>query len=299
LNLKLGWWNTALSPKGEDRAEPLDFDIAERVLINLLTDEAVDFFALGEVSQSDITRIKQLTDKLGLTLLSGHMEAGPRSQFSTCFIANQSFESISVDRLHVVSIGASNYRLAQQLTLVPRGSKSIHVLASHWPSRQYCERDAPARATLGDRLRERVDAVLKSEEKASIVLMGDYNDEPHDRSLSDHLRATRDIDLVRNKPDLLYNPFWREYSHSPIDGVKIAPPVSRGSYFHRPGPLFKWRNFDQMIFSASFVTDGDWQLDESKTGIASLRWYVEVVASARSKFDHVPILAVLKRNPNG
>lgn len=300
--ITLAWWNTGLSPCGKPRQEPSNFTIAQQVIDHLLDDLKVDFCALGEISSTDINSIREYCNAREYSIHSG-VESIGRSSFSTCFLVNKKRFAFQLNEAIIVSIENSNYRLAQKATLLSLDEESLfHLFISHWPSRLNCAAGAPLRATLGGRLRDQVNKILEANQSENVILIGDYNDEPFDASLSDHLRATRDRDLIKKKLSLLYNPFWRHFCHpnissqTPESTVKLE---SWGTYHHKGGSLFQWRTFDQMMFSSSFLISGLWRLNEAMTGIVNLNTYTSLVAEHKTNYDHLPIIATLERNING
>ncbi len=115
------------------------------------------------------------------------------------------------------------------------------IVVVHWPSRiggvkfTETERQACAR-----QVREVVDSVMMQNPATRIIVMGDMNDNPHDKSLTEDLRAKRRPTM----PTDLYNPFvevrrgssvydgrWNKYDNIvvsintpllPIDGKRRA-----------------------------------------------------------------------------
>ena len=61
----------------------------------------------------------------------------------------------------------------------------------HWPSRHH---DGSYRNKAGDVARKRIDEILATDPKADMVMLGDFNDEPSDESIRDHLRAVTTAD---------------------------------------------------------------------------------------------------------
>lgn len=66
----------------------------------------------------------------------------------------------------------------------------LHVFVNHWSSRREGERETePRRVAAAKTLRLKVDEILEHEPDASIVILGDFNDSPVNRSLHEVLRA--------------------------------------------------------------------------------------------------------------
>jgi endonuclease/exonuclease/phosphatase family metal-dependent hydrolase len=68
-----------------------------------------------------------------------------------------------------------------------RDAGDLWVFVNHWPSRRNPE---SLRLTAAQTLRKRLDEILSADAKADFILLGDFNDEPENVALRDHLRAT-------------------------------------------------------------------------------------------------------------
>jgi hypothetical protein len=145
------------------------------------------------------------------------------------------------------------------------------------------------------RLRDVVDGIQSNDPHAIIILAGDYNDEPFDRSLADHLMATRDRQFAATKSHLMYNPFWRYLSHPKyIEGPSCST-YPAGTYYHSNARDTRWRTFDQIIFSSSVLSGGPWELDEALTCVLHFPAYSEMVMNSNHQFDHLPVLGTIRK----
>ena len=69
---------------------------------------------------------------------------------------------------------------------------TIHVFVNLWPSRWGGQMaSAPKRNFVADILKMKIDSIFNEELTPAIFVMGDFNDEPEDESLSIHLQASR------------------------------------------------------------------------------------------------------------
>jgi len=67
---------------------------------------------------------------------------------------------------------------------------TLHLFVNHWPSRLGGAMESEEKRILAASVaRKKIDAVLKLNPSANILLMGDFNDYPNDRSLNETLRA--------------------------------------------------------------------------------------------------------------
>ncbi len=70
------------------------------------------------------------------------------------------------------------------------GGIKTHVFVNHWSSRRGGElKTEPRRVEAAKILREKVDEILVADEDANIIILGDFNDHPTDKSLKDALHA--------------------------------------------------------------------------------------------------------------
>lgn len=115
--------------------------------------------------------------------------------------------------------------------------EEIHILVNHWPSRSGGEeKSIYLRNAAGDLSRTITDFVLNLDSDAKILIMGDLNDDPHNLSVTEHLKAVGDKTKV--KEGYLYNAF-----------ADIHKPDSFGSLAYRG----KWNLFDQIIISPALL----------------------------------------------
>jgi hypothetical protein len=180
-----------------------------------------------------------------------------------------------------------------ELRLIPEDS-IFNVLISHWPSVRTYNKGSGERDDYGYELRRLVDEILKSDQHASVVLMGDYNDEPFDRPLASKLRASRDRAKVVSARTLLYNPFWhrigsdRDYTRAP-NNIGFC-----GTHYFSADPFDRWRTFDQIILTKGLLDLAAWNLDESSVQIIDIPFYTPLVFNPSEKFDHFPVGVSLK-----
>lgn len=296
--LGIAWWNTGLSPNSAiGRATTDEMATAAEMLV-FLSLMNVHFIALGEFAPSDLTAIKQLVESRldEYEFLDTTSKAG-RSQFDTCVVYRADAVKMAVKRDLTLKSGERTTRIGQYFQLSVRDEpKPFHVFVSHWPSRLSLSEDAPKRIELGFRLRDKVNEIFEMDQDAHVILLGDYNDEPFDASISESLQATRDRRFVLKKPHLLYNPFWRHlssYEHADSE-EKLSDP---GTYFHESGEFTKWRTFDHMMFSSALLagTNG-WLLNERETRVVNLEPYTEIVEARKHVFDHLPITSRISRS---
>jgi predicted extracellular nuclease len=81
---------------------------------------------------------------------------------------------------------------------------TIHVFVCHWPSRLGGEKESePKRISAAKIIRTKIDSIFVVNNKANIIVMGDFNDYPISKSLTSGLRALPFSNNCNNKN--LYN----------------------------------------------------------------------------------------------
>jgi len=119
------------------------------------------------------------------------------------------------------------------------------VFVNHWPSRN---NDESQRITAATVLRKRLDEILTADPKADILLVGDFNDEPDNVSIKDHLRAVATRDTL--PAGALYN------TSAPIKAA------NKGSFVWDND----WNLIDQVIISPGLLDDAGyhWKADSTE-----------------------------------
>jgi hypothetical protein len=172
------------------------------------------------------------------------------------------------------------------------------VFACHWPSRRLGKyRTDPLRAAVAEHLAFLVEGHVKAPTdeylklkaasnlkpvheawEKKVLILGDLNDEPYDRSLMEHLHASPDLELVtglgndmpkfydhvadyRAQEVFLHNPMWR-----------FLPREQSGSYFLASLPsgekvARRYAVLDQVVASRGLVSGAGLTLDANALNI--------------------------------
>jgi hypothetical protein len=216
-------------------------------------------------------------------------------------------------------------------TLVETGERLV-VIASHWPSRRSGrERSEPLRCAVAENIgylvrdHVRVDSQTYEQLRAAndletvrarwetpVLLVGDFNDEPFDISLTEHLQASSEVDRVvgptndidgfkkdtadyRGGDIFMYNACWR-----------FLAPENLGSFFLSSTPageIFanRYQVLDQLVCSRGLLKQAGLRLDPDSVDIyraasvatASGRPRPFNRASFNGTSDHLPLIALL------
>lgn len=115
--------------------------------------------------------------------------------------------------------------------------EEIHFIVNHWPSRSGGEAKSSYKREKAALLNKRIiDSVFRADANARIISMGDFNDDPTDKSFKKILQTKSKINGLKEKE--LYNPME--------DMLKNG----KGSLAYRDS----WNLFDQIYLSQSLVS---------------------------------------------
>lgn len=114
---------------------------------------------------------------------------------------------------------------------------TIHVFINHWPSRYRGQLETePYRIYAASVLKKKTDSVFKADKNPKIIITGDFNDEPLNRSIKEVLSAGTDPDTIL--PEKLYNL-----------SCCLSQITKSGTYKYK----FNWEMYDQFIVSGSLL----------------------------------------------
>ena len=135
----------------------------------------------------------------------------------------------------------------------------VHLFVNHFPSRREGTAESSyKRQFVAAELRQRVDSLLKKDKNAQIVIMGDFNDEPGDSSMSMVLKAA--CTLKDAEKTGLYNVMC------PLKGAGL------GSHLYRK----EWGMLDQIIISSAMLADkSKMHYVAESAGIFKEEWMLE------------------------
>ncbi len=156
--------------------------------------------------------------------------------------------------------------------------EQIHFLQVHLPSRRGGEHETEGRRiAVAKVLREKVDSLFALDSKAAIVIMGDFNDYPDDRSVAEVLYARKYVAGDALESTGLYNLAWAP--HDKGEGTYCI----KGS----------WGMLDQIIVSGSLLGHGmSFEVDmRHGARVYSAEWMM--------KYDERVLDSIPRRTYNG
>jgi predicted extracellular nuclease len=203
-----------------------------------------DVLGLVEVENRGV--IEELLKKLykGKNYEIVHFESPDMRGIDCALIFNKGVFSLQKADTAVVTL-ADNWKTRSILhaTLSSKTGVSYHFFVNHWPSRRGgSDKSEISRIAAANRLRNEVDKLYAKDPLSKIIIMGDFNDEPTDISITEYLRATTMVCPVTQAlpNDQLYN----------LAAVKKSQ--GEGSYKFQGN----WSMIDQMIVSGGLANNG-------------------------------------------
>lgn len=297
MDITFAWWNVGLKPPVASAKEPAISSVLRPWFLFCHLEETLklDVMAFGEVSDLFVQTLAISFLRMGFESVSITGKEGRIIFDIAVFYRVDKLEFVrSQNIVHPHYSGA--LRVAVKLEFKNKSTGEVfYFYVSHWPSRM--SRPDLGRDELGYKLRSEIDEVFEEEGYAAkIILMGDYNDEPFDKPIYDKLIATRDRDVVFNKPFILYNPFWRTLGGiKPYKRKNIMSPCYGTYYYKASGHVTKWFTFDQIIVSSAFMGHTAWHLDEEFTSVFNYQKDEYLDGSFFKKFDHLPVYGRVTR----
>jgi endonuclease/exonuclease/phosphatase family metal-dependent hydrolase len=176
-------------------------------------------------------------------------------------------------------------------THVTVNGHDLVVFATHWSSRVHNEGEG--REHYADIIYGRFHAMYKSNPKVDLLVCGDFNDNPDDKSVTEHLHATGDLRKVKagGAEPMLYDLFtevW-EKNRSKDNRDKV------GSHYYRSHAYI----FDHIVVSPGLLDDYGWTCLPETARIhrdkfvnrkgEPLRFGTERDRGERGASDHFPV----------
>jgi hypothetical protein len=195
-------------------------------------------------------------------------------------------------RSHVVYLRYRTRDIFEVVFEVTETSERLVVMASHWPSRRRGRRESePLRIAVAENIAYLVrdyllvDSITYEQLRADddlgpvlarwetpVLLMGDFNDEPSDSALVDHLQASSELDRVtgptndidgfraetadyRETNAFLYNPCWRFLAGEDLGSFFISSTPAGEVFANR------YQVLDQLIVSRGLLKESGLRLD--------------------------------------
>lgn len=126
------------------------------------------------------------------------------------------------------------------------------VIASHWTSRLQ-ESGKKGRANYADKIYGAANAIFRANPAADFLISGDFNDDPDDESVTEHLHATGDPKIARTSDAL-----------RPFNLLAGKDPKEFGTHFYK-----QWHIFDQILVSPGMLDERGWSCDPNSVRVVN------------------------------
>jgi Endonuclease/Exonuclease/phosphatase family len=236
-------------------------------------------------------------------------------------------------RSHVVHLRYQTRDIFEVVVEVVETGERLVVIASHWPSRRHGRLESePLRIAVAENIaflvrdHVRVDSVtyeklrnqnslgpVQKKWETPVLLFGDFNDEPFDIAVVDHLQASSELDRVigstneikkfeketadyRGGDTFLYNASWR-----------FLEPENEGTFFITSTPageVFpnRYQVLDQIICTRGLLKQNGLRLDRTSVDIHDTLTVATPSGRPRpfdrktlkGTSDHLPVVATLE-----
>ena len=174
----------------EERLGKKIYNLA-RVIRSMNNNNGPDLLGVCEVEHQDLLDSmlnKYLKDK---QYKVGYLESQDGRGIDNGIIYNSKILiMIDLKGLKVNLADGSNTRLILCGTFLFQQSDTIYFFVNHWPSRRSGEDESePRRITAAKTLRTEVELLFAKNKNSKIIIVGDFNDEPTNISINEHLKA--------------------------------------------------------------------------------------------------------------
>lgn len=257
-----------------------------RVITEINPKELPEIVGLVEVENRTVLEDLTLTgalknQKYGII----HEESPDYRGIDVALIYRQdAFQEVNHETLPVVFPDDPEFKTRDILHVTGKiRNKIVHVFVNHWPSRiGGDEKTEPKRVLAASVLKSKTDQILAEDPSARIIIMGDMNDEPANKSLFETLGAespdsgARLVNLMMPDDAKSMGTYFYSGSWNMLDNLVVSDALIKGKRFH-------------VVDDKGFIFTNDWMTFTNKNGIKTPnRSYVgnKYVAGVS---DHFPV----------
>jgi len=234
-----------------------------RVITEINPKELPEIVGLVEVENRTVLEDLTLTgalknQKYGII----HEESPDYRGIDVALIYRQdAFQEISHETLPVVFPDDPEFKTRDILHVTGKiRNKIVHVFVNHWPSRiGGDEKTEPKRVLAASVLKSKTDQILAEDPSARIIIMGDMNDEPANKSLFETLGAespdsgARLVNLMMPDDAKGLGTYFFSGSWNMLDNLVVSDALIKGKRF-------------QVVDKKGFIFTNDWMIFTNKNG---------------------------------
>lgn len=191
----------------------------------------------------DLVKDKHIAD-WGLQII--HHDSPDRRGIDLGLLYNPRFFKVINVKNHLLKIDSLPwFRTRDQMCVVGLlGGQRVGIIVNHWPSRRGGEAQSSRLREAAAALTHHIaDSLLTVDPNMGVIVMGDLNDDPFNKSCAVVMDAKKQEKEVQ--PGGFFNPFWKKLD----DGI--------GSYTYRGG----WNLFDQIMVNYNLLSQGKSRLN--------------------------------------
>lgn len=313
--IRFAWWNLQNYFDTDDDPISNDFDytpakgwtpqrfIEKRnrlvdALVSLADPGGIDLLGVCEIEKDGM--LQDLCDgaNLGLTVATDPSGTTDLRGIDTAIAFNPQKLALEEVASHVVTLRYATRDILEIRFRHLQTDEPLIVFATHWPSRRLGRYDSePQRISVAEQIAYRVQHNLKLDAKSyeaaraaddftsvlsrwntPVLILGDFNDEPGDRSVVEHLRASNDESYVTGTPNGMAS-FYKETSQYRARDVFLFNAVAQYygipllcTYFFSggrdgPKPTNRYNILDQVVVSRGLLGHGRLRLDTDSVRI--------------------------------
>lgn len=244
-----GKYDLEFSPEGKNRWDGEKYKSKLKNMAHVISEMTTKLTPLGPaiigVSEienksvlDDLVKQEEIKDRMLQVI---HHDSPDRRGVDVAMLYNpRFFKPINVTNHTLKVEGLPNFRTRDQMCVVGLlGGERVGVIVNHWPSRRGgTEQSSYLREAAAQLSKEIADSLRTIDPNIGIIVMGDLNDDPQDKSCSMVLGGLKKQEEVTD--GYFFNPFWTMLDK----GI--------GSYCYRGS----WDLFDQIIVSHSLLSQG-------------------------------------------
>ena len=276
-------YDEAFTPKGDMQwtAERLEEKLANlaKVIDQLTELGAPTFLGLCEVENASVVQ-SLLAEPLLIdeNYKFVHLESKDERGIDVAFVYDA--DEFKVIDFEAFTVDLSQWDDKTRDVLYVKGKTNdgtkMHFLVNHWPSRREGRKESEPKRIAAAKTVNKIRAKILNEDKnANVVVMGDFNDEPSNISISDILKA--EDTALGIEQDELYNPMARLES------------MGLGSYRFRR----YWDMLDQIMLSGNLLsTENGYRYVRNSVEIKDDEW----LRQHGNKYEGFPLRTYGGRN---
>ena len=224
-------------PWTEERLETKIQHIAQ-VISDITTPAMPDLIGFAEVENRQVLEMLTSSARLSKTKYNiVHYDSPDERGIDVALLYNPlTFKVVWSETLNVVLPGNDLTRDILYVKGKLNSGEILHVFINHWPSRREgSEMSESKRMAAASVLSAKLDAIRKVEKSANLLILGDFNDEPSNNSITQGIKA-----MIPEKPytnENIYSLLYPEFKKG------------EGSLYYKD-----WDLFDQIIVSGKMLS---------------------------------------------